>query len=306
MEIYHRDMTSEWPDLGMLELLVAVSEHSSISAAARSVEMAQPNASRALKQLERTFGVQLVDRHPGGSQLTADGAVVVDWAREVLESAHRMRAGTDALRTQQHSQLTVAASMTVAECLMPVWLAELRRSHPDLAIKLRVHNSEEVFDTVRDGACDLGFVESPGVRADLRYTAVARDRLVVVVAPEHPWARRRRPVSGADLVQTPLVVREAGSGTRTTLEEALQPHGSVVPTLELNSNAAVQISVLAGAGPAVLSELTVASLLRTGELIAIPTENLNLERTIRAVWRRSGPMHTAAADLVRIARRLSD
>ncbi|EPR76226.1 putative transcriptional regulator, LysR family [Leifsonia rubra CMS 76R] len=297
-------MTPDWPDLGMLELLVAVSEHSSISAAARSIDMAQPNASRALRQLERTFGVQLIDRHPGGSRLTADGAAVVDWSREVLESAQRMRAGTDALRAQHHSQLTVAASMTVAECLMPAWLAELRRAHPDLAIKLRVHNSEEVFDSVRDGVCEMGFVESPGVRAGLRHTAVAHDRLVVVVAPEHPWARRHRPVSGAELARTPLVVREPGSGTRTTLEAALGPYGPVVATLELNSNAAVQVSVSAGAGPAVLSELTVASLLRTGELIAVPTEGLNLERSIRAVWTGASPVRTAAADLVSIARRL--
>lgn len=286
----------------MLELFVAVAEHGSLSAAARAVDMAQPNATRAIARLERSFGIQLIDRHPRGSRLTADGAVVMDWARTVLDSAEQLRVATEALHSKRHSQLTVAASMTVAESFMPVWLAELRRTHPDLAIKLRVHNSEEVFDLIADRACDIGFVESPSVRTGLRSTAVAHDRLVVVVAPDHPWSRRRRPVTPVELARTPLVVREPGSGTRTTLETALGAVTPVAPLLELNSNTAVRVSVAAGVGPAVLSELAVAALLKTGELVAVPTDGLPLDRTMRAVWGRPTDTDGAAGDLVRIAR----
>jgi Transcriptional regulator len=295
-------MPDRWPDLAVLELLIAVAEAGSLSAAARSVGMAQPNASRAIARLERTFDIRLIDRHPRGSRLTAAGAMIVDWARAVLNSADQLRVATQALRTGRRSELTVAASMTVAECFMPVWLAGLRDAHPDLAIKLSVHNSEEVFDLVAHNACDLGFVESPGVRSGLRSTAVAHDRLVVVVAPEHPWARRSVPLTAAELAATPLVVREPGSGTRTTLETALGRLGSVAPTLELNSNAAVRVSVAAGVGPAVLSELAVGLQLKTGELVAVNTEGLVLDRTMRAVWNPSADMAGAAGDLVLIAR----
>jgi DNA-binding transcriptional LysR family regulator len=295
-------MPHHWPELAVLELFVAVAEHGSLSAAARAVDMAQPNATRAIARLERSFGIQLIDRHPRGSRLTADGAVVMDWARTVLDSAEQLRVATEALHSKRHSQLTVAASMTVAESFMPVWLAELRRTHPDLAIKLRVHNSEEVFDLIADRACDIGFVESPSVRTGLRSTAVAHDRLVVVVAPDHPWSRRRRPVTPVELARTPLVVREPGSGTRTTLETALGAVTPVAPLLELNSNTAVRVSVAAGVGPAVLSELAVAPLLKTGELVAVPTDGLPLDRTMRAVWGRPTDTDGAAGDLVRIAR----
>jgi DNA-binding transcriptional LysR family regulator len=295
-------MPHHWPELAVLELFVAVAEHGSLSAAARAVDMAQPNATRAIARLERSFGIQLIDRHPRGSRLTADGAVVMDWARTVLDSAEQLRVATEALHSKRHSQLTVAASMTVAESFMPVWLAELRRTHPDLAIKLRVHNSEEVFDLIADRACDIGFVESPSVRTGLRSTAVAHDRLVVVVAPDHPWSRRRRPVTPMELARTPLVVREPGSGTRTTLETALGAVTPVAPLLELNSNTAVRVSVAAGVGPAVLSELAVAALLKTGELVAVPTDGLPLDRTMRAVWGRPTDTDGAAGDLVRIAR----
>jgi DNA-binding transcriptional LysR family regulator len=296
-------MPQRWPDLAVLELLIAVSEHGSLGAAARSVGMAQPNASRVMTRLETTLGIRLLDRHPRGSSLTADAAVVADWARSVLDSANELRIATDALRTEHHSHLTVAASMTVAECLMPAWLAELRRTHPGLDIKLRVHNSHEVFELVKDAACDVGFVESPRLRGDPRGTAVAHDRLVVVVDPAHPWARRRTPVDAAELARTQLVVRERGSGTRTTLDEALGDYELVAPALELGSNAAVRASVAAGVGPAVLSELAVAPLLKTGELVAVDTEGISLRRTMRAVWNGSGPSNDAALDLVAIARR---
>lgn len=296
-------MPDRWPDLAVLELLLAVSEHGSLSAAARAVEMAQPNASRAMARLERSMGVRLVERSPSGSRLTSDGAVVADWARSVLDGAGQLRVGVEALRAEHSSQLTVAASMTVAEHLMPAWLAELRRMHPTLEIRLRVHNSAEVFDLVTAGTCEVGFVEGPRVPPALQATAVARDRLVVVVAPAHAWARRRRPVTAAELADTPLVVREPGSGTRITLDDALAGLDVARPTLELNSNAAVRVSVAAGAGPAVLSELAVASSLRTGELVAVPTEGIRLTRTMRAVWTGGGPMHGGAGDLVLIARR---
>jgi Transcriptional regulator len=296
-------MPERWPDLAVLELLLAVSERGSLSAAARAVEMAQPNASRAIARLERSLGIRLIERSPSGSRLTSDGAVVADWARSVLDSADELRVGVAALRVEHHSHLTVAASMTVAEHLMPAWLAELRRGHPALDIRLRVHNSGEVFDLVAAGTCEVGFVEGPRIPPALQGTAVARDRLVVVVAPSHPWARRRRPVTAEELARTPLVVREPGSGTRITLDEALAGLETAQPTLELNSNAAVRVSVAAGAGPAVLSELAVASSLRTGELVAVPTEGIRLARTMRAVWSGRGPINGAGGDLVLIARR---
>lgn len=81
------------PDL-LLELLVSVSEHGSLGAGARAVGMAQPNASRAVARFERTSGVRLLRRSPRGSTLTAEGALVVDWARIVLDAADRLVSGS--------------------------------------------------------------------------------------------------------------------------------------------------------------------------------------------------------------------
>lgn len=297
-------MTTRWPDLAVLDLLVAISEHSSLGAAARAVGMAQPNASRAVTRLEAEVGLTLVRRGAHGSTLTEEGKVFVDWAREVLVAADRLLIGADALRATHQTEVTVAASMTMAEHLVPIWLAELRRLEPETRINLAVHNSYEVFDRIRDGACDVGFVESPRVPRGLQSLTVAHDSLVVVVAPSHPWARRRRPLTPDELAATPLVVRESGSGTRLTLDSVLTGYEQAAPTLELSSNAAVRASVGAGVAPAVLSVLAVHGALRSGELRAVPVEGLDLGRRLRAVWLPPHRPTGAADDLIKIAQRV--
>ncbi|MFE3056617.1 LysR family transcriptional regulator [Nocardia sp. NPDC059239] len=291
-------MSTDRPELGLLEVLVAIDDHGSLGAAARMVGMAQPNASRAVREWERKLGLALIERSPRGSTLTAAGTVVVHWAREVLADVDRLLDAAAALRTDQEAELTIAASMTVAECLLPVWLGEFRRFHPNVKVHLQVQNSRQVFDRLAAGECDLGFVESPSVPDRLHSVTVAADRLVAVVDPAHPWARRRRPLTVAELAATPLVTREPGSGTRSTLDIALAEYPRAEPLLELGSAAAIRTSVLGGVGPAVVSTLAVEDQLARGGLRAIPIEGLELHRTLRAVWRPPRKLSGPAGELV--------
>jgi DNA-binding transcriptional LysR family regulator len=232
--------------------------------------------------------------------------VVWGWAQKVLDEVEGLLTGAEALRTKRDADLRVAASMTVAEHLVPMWVGELRRQEPDLYVGLQVTNSERVAELVRSGQVDLGFIESPSVPPGLSNRRVAADRLVVVVAPAHPWARRRRALSTQELVSVPLVVRERGSGTRETLERALQRAGAgeITPLVEFGSAAAVRGAVIASTGPAVLSQLAVAADLAEGRLIEVAVNGLDLRRTLRAAWpagrRLIGP---AAALLVTATRR---
>ena len=298
-------MPQEWPEVATLELLVGIDDRGSLGAASRAVGMAQPNASRAIRQLERRFGITLVERSPRGSTLTAQGTVIVHWARQVLTDMERLRDAAAALRVEVEAQLTVAASMTVAEYLLPEWLGDLRRGNPDVQIHLDVLNSMQVLQRVTDGSCDLGFVEGPSVPGHLNNITVARDRLVVVVHPNHPWARRRRPLTMAELAATPLLTREPGSGTRRTLDVALQDFDRPPPLLELGSGAAIRTSVIGGVGPAVLSTLAIADDVDSGELRVVEVEGLNLGRTLRAVWRPPRKLRGPAGELLKLVLRVS-
>jgi DNA-binding transcriptional LysR family regulator len=292
-------MSDPRPDLEQLRLLVGIADHESLGAAARSLGIAQPNASRMLRRLERQLRLSLVVRSPTGSRLTTQGQVVVQWAREVTEATGRLVAGAKALAAETNAQLSIAASMTIAEYLVPRWLSEFRLLDVPVRVNLTVCNSHDVFERIEQGECDLGFVESPGVPRGLRSMVVGRDELVVVVGPSHPWARRRRPVTAEELAATPLIVRESGSGTRISLEHHLAGHVLVEPAVELSSNAAVKVMASGGVAPAVLSTLAVAAALEAGELVAVPVEDLRLTRRLRAVWR--GELTAPSADFVRVA-----
>ncbi|WP_237536669.1 LysR family transcriptional regulator [Streptomyces sp. SID5785] len=288
------------PDLGALELLLAVARLGSLGAAARELGITQPAASSRIRSMERQLGLALVDRSPRGSRLTATGALVTDWARRVVEAAEEFDAGAQALRVRRDSRLRVAASMTIAEYLLPRWLLALRAARPDTAVSLLAGNSTAVAERLLGGEADLGFVEGVSVPTGLDATIVAHDRLIVVTAPGHPWSRRRRPLTAEELSATPLILREEGSGTRQVLDAALG--GLARPLIELSSTTAVKAAAVGGAGPSVLSELAVGEELAARRLVRIPLEGAALTRSLRAVWPTGHPPVGPARDLLGLTR----
>lgn len=297
-------MGDRWPDLDVLQLLVGVAELGSVGAAADRVGVSQPTASTSITRCERRLGLKLLDRTTRGSSLTADGALYVDWARDLLAAAERMQLATAALQAARSAHLRVAASMTVAEYLVPRWLRAFRREHPTVEVNLSVLNSDHVLDGVRAGRHDIGFIETTNPVRELHTATVSRDELLVVVAPGHPWKRRRKPVPVAELAATPLVLREDGSGTRRTFFDACRSAGvePVEPAQSLASNTAVRVSAMVGTVPAVLSQLAVRDAVSAGDLVVVPIEGIDLHRPLRGVWSGTKRPLGAGADFLTLAR----
>jgi DNA-binding transcriptional LysR family regulator len=287
------------PDLTSLDLLVSVSELGSINAAAEAHAISQPAASMRIRSLERVLGLRLLERNRTGSALTAAGQATVEWANTVLSDTRALLTGTAALRAAGLSHLRLAASMTVAEYLVPDWLVRLAAARPNVTVALQMANTARVGELVVLGEADLGFVEGEKPPGRLHARDVMSDELMVVVGGHHPWARRRRPLSAQDLAATPLLMREVGSGTREVLIAELARHElEAQASLELGSTTAIKAAAIAGGAPAVLSSLAVQGEIRSGELIPVPCLDLRLERTIRAVWDPRRPLTGAAAYLV--------
>lgn len=295
------------PDLGAMDMLLSVARLGSLGKAAVEHGVTQPAVSSRIGRMERLLGLALIERTATGSGLTAAGSLVADWAREVVDAAASMEHGVDALRTKSQDQLRIASSMTIAEYLMPSWLNTAHSEQPGLGIALVLGNSAEVAKQVRDGETDLGFVEGPARPRGLRGSTVGSDRLVVVVVRSHPWARRRTPLRALELAETPLIQRERGSGTRSTLGKALQETlGDVTmapPMLELTSTTAIKSAVQNGLAPAVISSIAVAEEVNHGRLVAVPVKDLDLSRTLRAVWPSGRALLGPARTFVALARR---
>lgn len=291
------------PDLEVLDLLVSVAELGSLGAAARRHGISQPAASMRISALERRLRLRLLDRGPTGSALTDVGRAVVGHARGVLEAARAFGAGVAALHAAHVPQLRIAASKTIADHRIPQWLSALRASCPDVAVSLEVDNTRHVAELVRNAEADIGFVEGPHPPPGLSSRVLGADELVVVVAPGHPWARRRHPLTLRELAITPLLWREPGSGTRDTVWEILgaecQP---APPAAELGSAAAIVASARAGVAPAVLSRLIAAPDLAGGALAEVRVaSSVVLTRKFRAIWRRQAPPSGPAEILARCA-----
>ena len=287
-------LPTDAPDLTTLDLLESVAELGSLGQAGARHHLSQPAVGMRMSALEQRLGLVLLEREPSGTRLTLTGSEVVAAARRVLEEMGTFMALVEALRADVRSRLRVAASLTVAEHLLPGWIGALHGDAPEVALSLEVTNSTRVVQAVQTGRVDLGFVEGHEHDVpELSTLEVGRDRLAVVVRPDHPWARHASVLTAQELAGAELIVREEGSGTREVIEDALQPFGGLRTRLELGSSAALLAAARAGEGPAVLSALAAAEDLATGRLVQVAVAGLDLSRSLRAIWatrRGLGPL----------------
>jgi len=328
-------MTETVHDLGALRALREVGRQGSIAAAASVLGVSQQALSARMRTLERGMGVTLLARTPSGSHLTEQGRLVIGWAEDVLDAADRLAAGLRSIRSGATHRLVIAASQTIAEHLVPHWLVELRAveqadaertapraappgaaqppaahaqpdaGYPPTVVELTVANSTGVLELVRDGKAGLGFIETPHLPSDLVTARLRDDELLVVTAPGHPWARRRTPLPLTEIAATPLVMREAGSGTRDTLTDHLAAQAPPLRpkiAMELGTSAAVRSAIAAGVGPGVLSRLAVRDDLVLGRLVAVELAGPPLTRQLTAVWRADhDPLPPEAQRLLAVA-----
>jgi len=306
-------MTETVHDLGALRALREVGRQGSIAAAASVLGVSQQALSARMRTLERAMGVTLLARAPSGSHLTEQGRLVVGWGEDVLDAADRLEAGLRSIRSGVSHRLAIAASQTIAEHLVPHWLIELRgveqagaqeAGYPPTVVELTVANSTGVLELVRAGQAGLGFIETPHLPSDLVTEHVRDDELLVVAAPGHPWAGRRRPLGLAQIAATPLVMREAGSGTRDTLTDHLAAQDPPLRpriAMELGTSAAVRSAIAAGVGPGVLSRLAVRDDLVLGRLVAVEVAGPPLIRELTAVWKPDEPLPPEGQRLLAVA-----
>jgi len=259
--------------LDQLRIFVAVAERQHVTRAAEALHLTQSAVSSALTTLEGRHGVALFDRVGRTIVLNLVGEIFLVEARAVLARASAAEAALADLGDLSRGRLSIHASQTIASYWLPPRLVAFHRAYPGIALGVAIGNTAEVAKAITDGAAELGLVEGEIDDLSLSRVVIDHDRLCLVVGRDHPWARagasRRR-----DLTQTAWVVREAGSGTRSSFEAMLAKVGLKLGALDvamvLPGNEAVRGAVEAGAGAAVLSRSAVASGLASGRLVEIP------------------------------------
>ena len=257
--------------LEQLRIFVAVAERQHMTEAARALNLAQSAASHAISVLEASYDTRLFDRVGRRIELTEAGRVFLVEARAVLARAFAAEAVLGEFANLNRGSLRVYASQTIAAYWLPRHLVALRRAHPGIEVRVAIGNTAEVAIAVENAAAELGLVEG-AISSELLVSApVARDQLIVVVSPDHPWVERAS-LTPNDLMAGEWVLREPGSGTRSVFEDALRSLGMdpgvLRVQLELPSNEAVRAAVEAGLGATAISATVAAPSIEAGLLHA--------------------------------------
>lgn len=259
--------------LDQLRIFVSVAEREHVTRAAEALHLTQSAVSGAIHALEDRHGIRLFDRVGRGIQLTEEGRIFFAEAKAILALVRNAEDTLSDLSGLRRGTLSIYASQTTASYWLPSRLAAFHAQHPAIDLKIEVGNTAQCAKAVLAGTADIGFIEGAITQPSLRTQTVARDRLVVVVGPDHPWARSQ-PSRPEDLLQTGWALREAGSGTRSTFEEALHSWGVSVAGLriamEVSSNEAICAAVQVGGLAAAVSEHVVQTGLDTGSIVALP------------------------------------
>lgn len=242
--------------LEQLRIFVAVAERQHVTQAARALNLAQSAASHAIAALESRHATKLFDRIGRRIELTEAGHVFLAEAQAVLARAEAAELALSEFGSLKRGTLSIQASQTIAGYWLPRHLVAFQQAYPQIKIRLAIGNTAQVAAAVESGTAELGFVEGVVENEVFASTPVARDQLIVVVGPQHPWVGRAR-LRLRDLMEGDWVLREPGSGTRSVFESALA-HLGVKPDalrvrLELPSNEAVRAAVEAGLGATVIS-----------------------------------------------------
>lgn len=212
------------PDVEDLRAFCTAADLGGVGRAAVRLHISQPAVSKRLRHLEQTVGLTLLERSAHGVKLTPGGRRLYDEAKQALLALDRVAEVLSGLE-QSGGPIRLAASHSALDALVSELLGRLGDRH--LSVELVTANSSVVRDMVADGRADLGVAASrpahtpyPGVREQ----PVMADEVVLAVPDSHPWATREE-VSLRELLTTRLVLRDAGSNSRWTVDAVLHQRG---------------------------------------------------------------------------------
>jgi DNA-binding transcriptional LysR family regulator len=261
----------------------------SFSEVAKKLAISQPAVSFQIQKLEQELGIRLIDRTQRAITLTAAGRRLLRFAEAVESEREHLKHDLEQMREEISGDLLIAASTIPGEFLLPPLLAQFKQRHPTVKIQVDVSDSLTVISRIRDNTYEVGFCGIAPEGRDLAFFKIASDEIVLIVSPEHPFARKEE-VSPDELEGEPLISREATSGTHRSLESLLLKAGldirKWVPNLVLGSSQAVVSAVAAGAGIAFVSNLAIKVGLAPALVRQVRLRGITLNRDFYCVYRQ--------------------
>lgn len=283
-----------------LQIFSVAAANLSFARTAEQLHLTHAAISLQIKQLEDVSDSILFDRIGKRVYLTEAGEVLLDHARQILQLLKDADESLMALKGLKGGRVAIAVTST-AEYFAPGLLAEFRRAHPDVRVRLLVKNREEVGQLLESNEIDMAIMGRPPADMDAEAVNFAPHPFVMVAGTGHPLAGRSG-LTVEDVAAENLIVRETGSGTRSAMEEFFRNHG-VEPRvdMEMGSNEAIKQAVVAGLGISFLSRHTLGLELGAGRLAVLDVAGMPVMRhwfIVRHKAKRLSPALRAFWDFV--------
>jgi len=290
-------------DIHELEVLIVVSEEKSFSRAAEVLHRTQPAVSQAINRLETELGEKLFDRSSKDGTLTQAGEVLLDYARQLVNTRTAAKTAIKDLRELQYGKVTISANEHTVFYLLPV-INEFKKRHPLIKIDVRRGVASRIPKEIMAREVELGVISFKPKDKFVRSIAVSVDELVLIVSPNHPLAKRKT-VSVKDLGIETFIAHNAPSPYRDQVIEKFDKYKTKLNiAVEMPSLEAIKRLVEIGAGVALVPKLTAQNEIASGTLKGLSVKEMKFERKLHVVYRRNGVLSHAAKVFLKLAKEL--
>jgi DNA-binding transcriptional LysR family regulator len=260
-------------------------------AAARELKLSPSTIVEHINQLEAGLAAQLIVRRRGAVEPTSRGAAFVPLARALLDTAERSRL------LVSEAPLRVVASSNIGTYLLQSVLASFQATDP-CSIDIWIGANPDVAERLTNGNADVALMEWWDDRAGFSAQTWRKEPLVVIVAPDHPWAKRRA-IETHELASQKLLGGEAGTGTITLLRAKLGRLSAELTAIGgLGSTEAVKRAVRAGRGVSLVMAAAVADEVKAGQLITLRLKDIELAKEMKVILPLDVPAAAPAARFV--------
>ena len=279
--------------LHQLQILEAIARHGSFTRAAEELELTQPTVSQQIKRLTQTIGLPLFEQLGKQIYLTAAGDRVLAASAIISEKFAELEIAIDELKGLKQGRINLVAS-TTAKYFVPRLLGTFRRKHADIELALHITNQEGVLARLARNQDDLYFTGRPPSDLDIELRPILENPLVVVAPSDHPLAGKTN-IALKELATEPFIFREAGSGTRATIEQFLAENRVAVDVaIELSSNEAIKQAIAGGLGISVLSQHSLDLETQNGLLTILNVEGFPIQRHWYVIYPTGKQLSVAA------------
>jgi len=279
-------------DLRQLEIIRAIAETGSFTAAGEKLHVSQSAISRQILILEEELGEPVFHRIGRRIRITPAGESLLQLSHRVFRDLQDTVSAISDTRESLRGSIGLVGGMTVCLYVFPALLAEVRRIHPNLDMRVTVGSTQRSIEMLRSGAGDLGLLTLPIEAADLVSVPLLQEELLLVTYPSHPLATQKRIVP-ADLEKQPFVLFETGSITRRIVEEFFRRER--ITPLEI-----IKAMVRSGLGISIVPWQAAAADVGTRQLFCSRIAGVSLERQTGWLYPKMVRLPRAVTEVMRV------